>query len=124
LNEKGFTLLEALIAMAILAIVLAGLVTNFQAFLDANSASEEMSNALAAAQQVIEEMRHVEPSTLPESGTSAVEVVQVGDHEYEVVTHYCLVADYCSAASRHIVIEVGFAGRTVYTIETVFSRLS
>ena len=89
-----------------------------------HSASEESSNALAAAQQVMEEMRHLDPATLPESGSSDVEVITVGEHEFEVITHYCQIADYCSTASRHIVIEVGFAGRVIYTVESVFSRLS
>ena len=97
---------------------------NFQAFLDANSASEEMSNALAAAQVVMEETRHLDPATLPTSGSSDVKIITVGAHEFEVITHYCRIADYCSNASRHIVIEVGFAGRTIYTVESVFSRLS
>jgi general secretion pathway protein I len=122
-DARGFTLLEALVALAILGIALAGLLPAFQTFLDANSVSEERSNAVAAAQQVMELLRQQDPSSLPSSGTSTVETIQVGDHEYEVVATYCAEADYCSTAARHIVLEVSFAGNAVYQVETVFTQL-
>jgi prepilin-type N-terminal cleavage/methylation domain-containing protein len=123
MNSRGFTLLEALIAMAILGIVLAGLVPSFQSFMNANSLSEERSNAVAAAQQIMEGLRQVDPSTLPSSGTSAVQAVTIGSHEYEVVANYCVESSYCSSAARQIVLEVNFAGKTVYTVESVYARL-
>ncbi len=123
MSSRGFTLLESLIAMALLGIALAGLLPSFQAFMDANSFSEERSNAVAAAQSVMEALRQVDPSTLPASGTSAVLAVTVGDHEYEVVTTYCAEASFCSSAARHILLEVSFAGKTIYTVESVFARL-
>lgn len=122
-DARGFTLLEALVALAIMGIALAGLVPAFQAFLDANSASEERSNAVAAAQQVMEMLRQQDPASLPSSGTSAVETIQVGDHEYEVVATYCAQTTYCSSAARHILLEVSFAGNAVYEVETVFTQL-
>ena len=85
--------------------------------------SEERSNALAAAQEVIEALRHKDPASLPSSGSSALQAVTVGAHEYEVLTHYCQKPTYCDADSRHIVVEVSFAGKDVYAIETVFTRL-
>lgn len=123
MSERGFTLLEALIAMAILGIVLAGLVPAFQAFMDANSVSEERSNAVAAAQQVMEILRQEDPSGLPSSGTSSVQTVSVGNHDYEVVATYCSKPSYCSSAARHIIVEVSFAGSAVYQVESVFTRL-
>jgi prepilin-type N-terminal cleavage/methylation domain-containing protein len=122
-SERGFTLLEALIAMAILGIALAGMIPTFQSFMDANSFSEERSNAVAAGQVVMETLRQAEPSSLPSSGTSSAQAVTVGNHEYEVVATYCQVPSYCTSAARHIVVEVSFAGDTVYTLESVFSRI-
>jgi type II secretion system protein I len=123
LSQRGFTLLEALVALAILGIVLAGLLPAFQAFMDANSVSEERSNAVAAAQRVMETLRQEDPASLPSSGTSTVQAIVVGDHEYEVVATYCSNPTYCSTAARHILLEVSFAGNAVYEIETVFTRL-
>ena len=123
MNSRGFTLLEALVAMAILGIALAGLVPSFQSFMDANSLSEQRSNAVAAAQEVMEGLRQLDPSGLPSTGTSSVQAVTIGNHEYEVVANYCVETSYCSSAARHIVLEVSFAGKTVYTVESVFTRL-
>lgn len=123
MKSDGFTLLESLVALGILGVTLVAMLPAFQAFMDANSVSEERSNALAAAQEVMETLRHADPASLPTSGSSAVQAVTVGEHEYEVVTHYCQNSTYCGTDSRHIVIEVAFAGKDVYTIETVFTRL-
>ena len=123
MNSKGFTLLESVISLAILSITLVGMLPAFQTFMDANTLSEERSNALAAAQEVMETLRHKDPSSLPSSGSSAIEAVQVGSHEYEVVTHFCQNSSYCGSDIRHITVEVSFAGKSVYTIETVFTRL-
>lgn len=123
MNEKGFTLLEALVSLGILGITLVAMLPAFQSFMDANSLSEERSNALAAAQEVIESLRHKDPASLPSSGSSPVQAVTVGQHEYEILTHYCQESTYCDADSRHIVVEVSFAGKNIYAVETVFTRL-
>jgi prepilin-type N-terminal cleavage/methylation domain-containing protein len=123
MSSKGFTLLESLISLGILSITLVSMLPAFQTFMDANTLSEERSNALAAAQEVMEALRHEDPSSLPTSGSSAIQAVQVGSQEYEVVTHYCLNGTYCGSDIRHITVEVSFAGKSVYTIETVFTRL-
>lgn len=123
MSSKGFTLLESLVALGILGVTLMAMVPAFQMLMDANSLSEERSNALAAAQEVMESLRHQDPASLPSSGSSPVQAVSVGAHEYEVVTHYCRNTTYCGSDSRHIVVEVSFAGKDVYAIETVFTRL-
>jgi prepilin-type N-terminal cleavage/methylation domain-containing protein len=123
MNAAGYTLLETLIALAILSIALTGMVPAFQAALDANSFSEERSNAVAAAQEVMEALRQTDPADMPTGGASAPVVVQVGAHEYEVVARYCAQSGYCNAATRHVVVEVDFAGKTVYALETVYTRL-
>ena len=51
MNQRGFTLLESLIALALLSVTLVALIPTFQNFMDANTVSEERSNALAAAQE-------------------------------------------------------------------------
>ena len=123
MSQRGFTLLESTIALAILSIALVAMIPGFQTFMDANSLSEERSNALAAAQRTLEVLRYKDPSTLPTSGNDGIQAVTVGNHQYEVVTHYCQNASYCGSASRHIVVEVAYGGKNVYTVETVFTQL-
>jgi len=124
MKDSGFTLIEALVALAILGIAMVSVLPAFQTYVDANKLSEEHSNALAAGQTVMEALRQVRPSTLPSSGSSATQTVHAGDHDYEVVAHYCRETAYCSSTSRHIVLEVSFAGETIYELETVYTRLN
>ena len=123
MNERGFSLVEAVCALGLLAIVLLGIVPTFQVLLATNTISEQRSNAVAAAEQVMEALRQQSPSSLPSSGSSAVQTVTVGSRDYEVVAHYCTRSAYCNDDMRHIVLEVGYAGQDVYIVETVYTRL-
>ena len=123
MNARGASLIETVAALAILGIALAAAVPAFMLQMDTNTFAEHHSGAVAAAQQVMETLRNQDPASLPSSGSSAIQAVTVGHHEYEAVTHYCQRSVYCGSDSRHIVIEVSFAGQMVYTIETVFTRL-
>jgi prepilin-type N-terminal cleavage/methylation domain-containing protein len=123
MSERGFTVLESLVALGILGVALAAMVPSFQTFMDANSVSETRSNGLAAAQEVMEILRQQDPSTLPTSGASSPQAVQIGEHVYEVVARYCESSEFCNADSRHIIVEVSFAGKSIYVVETVYTRL-
>jgi len=120
---RGFSLVEALVGMAILGVALVGVLPSFVTALDANTISEERSDAVAAAQQVMEELRQTDPADLPDSGVSDVRLITVGSREYEALTRYCTEPDYCSAGSRHLVVEISFGGRTVYSVATVYTKL-
>ena len=123
MNEKGFSLVEAVCALGLLAIVLLGIVPTIQVLMQANTISEQRSNAVAAAQQVMESLRQQSPSSLPSSGSSSVQIVSVGTRDYEVVAHYCTRSEYCNDDMRQIKLEVGYAGQNVYIVETVYTRL-
>jgi type II secretory pathway pseudopilin PulG len=122
-NEKGFSLAEAVCALGLLAIVLLGIVPTIQVLMSTNTISEQRSNAVAAAEEVMESLRQQSPSSLPSSGSSAVQTVTIGSRDYEVVAHYCTRSEYCNDDMRHIVLEVGYAGHNVYIVETVYTRL-
>ena len=123
MNEKGFTVAEVVAALAVLSVALVGLLGAFQSFIDTNTFTEERSDAVAAAQMVMEVLREPDPAALPSSGSSAVQYVDVGQREYGVVVHYCTVPAYCGTDSRHIVLEVSYGGSLVYTVESVYTRL-
>jgi prepilin-type N-terminal cleavage/methylation domain-containing protein len=122
-SEKGFSLVESLCALAILGIALIGVVPTFYVLVNVDTLSEQRSNAVAAAQQVMEGLRQASPSSLPSSGSSSPQMVSVGQHDYEVTAHYCTNSTFCSTDMRHIVLEVSFGGRNVYIVETVYTRL-
>jgi prepilin-type N-terminal cleavage/methylation domain-containing protein len=123
MNEKGFSLVESLCAMGILSIALLGVVPTFHVLMQVDTLSEERSNAVAAAQQVMEGLRQQLPSSLPTSGASAIQNVSVGKRVYAVRALYCTKASYCTADTRHLVLEVSYGGRNVYIVETVYTRL-
>ncbi len=122
-GQSGFSLIEALFALAILGIALAGILPSFLGYLDNNTASEERSDAVAAAQRAMEDLRRQDPAGMPTSGTSAAQIVPVGSREYEVFVHYCLETSWCSTNTRHVTVEVNFGGSTLFTVSTVYTRL-
>ena len=123
MNEKGFSLAEALVALAILAIVLLGVLPTFHFLTQLDTVSERRSNAVAAAQQVMEAIRQQSPSSLPSSGSSALQYVTVGKYDFGVRALYCTNAAYCTTDMRHIVLQVSYGGQHVFTVETVYTRL-
>lgn len=123
MSERGLTLVEALVAMAIMGIVLAGVTPLFMTYLNANTLNEERSGAMAAAQQVLERLRAQDPADLPSSGTSAAQALTIGGRTYQATTRYCVTAAYCDTASRHVVVEVTYRGTRIFQAETVFTQL-
>lgn len=119
----GFTLTEAVLAIAIVGIVLAAMLPAFLTYSDTNTLSEERSGAVAAAQQTMESWRQLDPTTLVTTGAAPVGIVEVGNREYEVISRFCTEPTYCDSDTRHILVEVRYGGRVVYTVESVFTRL-
>ena len=123
MNERGFSLVEVLLAVALVGTVILGVLPAFIVCKDTNTRNELRSGAAAAAQSVMEGHRRVDPSTLPTTGSSAMQVVTVGERDFEVVTHYCVENVLCDLQSRHLVVEVGFGTETILTIESVYTKL-
>lgn len=123
MNQRGFSLIESLIGLALLAVVLVSLLPAFLTLMDANTFSEEHSAALAAGQRAMERMRLVDPGSLPTAGSSGVQIILVDSREFEVVTHYCRVPEYCSSSTRHVTVEIRYGGQKVYDVDTVYTRM-
>ncbi|MDZ7707507.1 MAG: type II secretion system protein [Trueperaceae bacterium] len=64
-SREGLTLVEALIAVSILTILLAAVIPAFTDALRINTRSEVRSQAVAAAQTVLDSLRAVPPSEWP-----------------------------------------------------------
>ena len=123
MNEKGVTLIEALVAVAIIGIAISSVAPAFIVQMDTNTRNEERTEAAALAAQVMETLRHEDPADMPNGGSSDPESVTVGHRTYEVVVQYCNEPSYCGPGSRHIVTEVSLDGETLYTTETVYTAL-
>lgn len=123
MKQGGFTLLEALVAMGLLAILLVGVLPTFSVLFAANTRNSERTGAVAVAQQVMEELRQAEIVELPASGSVGPQIVSIDERDYEVVRWFCLSEQFCGANSRHVMIEVNYGGRTVFTAESVYTQL-
>lgn len=124
MKSKGFSLTEALIALALLAMVAAAILPAFMTHVRANDRNELRSSAVSAAQERLESLRLQDPASLPDSGSSAPQRVKVDGRDFDVVTHYCERSEFCGDdRSRHLRVEVRFDGRTIYDVETVYTQL-
>ena len=123
LNERGFTLVESLVALAVLSMVVVGVLGAFSVHSLANTASERRMEATNAAEQVIEFLRLDDPELMPSTGTVGPQLVTLNRRGYEVYTQFCTRAEYCTDTSRHLLIEVFLDGRRVYDVETIFTQM-
>jgi type II secretory pathway pseudopilin PulG len=121
MNRQGLSIVEALVAVAVLAVALAAIVPVFTSFARINTDNELRTGAVAAAQQVMDRLRQQPFGEWPASGS--VEVVETGLRTYQVEVTYCTEdLAYCQSGSRHVRLGVGFNDRRVYAVETVYSR--
>jgi len=122
-NERGFTLLEGLLALALLGIALAGILPAFFGYMNVNTRNEVRTGAVAAAQEQMESLRVADPSALPSTGATGPSYIGIDDREFELTSRYCIRPEYCSTNSRHVLIEVAFGGNVIYQTESVFTKL-
>lgn len=120
-RRAGFSLIEAIIAIAIIGIVLAAVVPAFVSNLRINTDNEVRTGAVAAAQTVLDRFRVQPKGDWPTSGST----VSVDSHarSYDVQVDYqrfCQGGN-CFDGAELIDLEVGYGGRTRYTVSTVFT---
>lgn len=123
MKERGFTLVETLVAMGILSMVVVGVLASFMVQSASNTRSEQRTEAVAVAEQTLEFLRLDDPETMPDSGTTGPQLVNLNGREYEVYTSYCAQSGYCSDTARHLVVQVFLNGREVYDVETIYTQL-
>lgn len=123
-QESGFTLIEVIVSISLFGIMLSTLPTAFISFMRFNTQMELRSQAMAAAQYVLDEMRLENPQTMPTSGVDS-EVVTIGSRNFLVNIRYCTNAAFCGASTmRHIAVQVDYGEQDdIYAVETVFTKL-
>ena len=130
MRSRGFSTLEALIAVVLFGIAAAAILPAFMVQLNANTRGEMRTSAITVAQQTLEALRNKDTADMPHptSGDPLVvtRATSIGSSDYEITTRYCDRSEFCpptSTGSRHIAIEVRTDGRLVYHVETVFTQL-
>lgn len=123
MSQRGFSLLEVVAALALISLAAIGIVPAFMVHLRSNTRSEVRAGAVLAVERTMEGLRLQDPADLPDSGSSAPQLLTISDREYQVVVRYCVKDEYCDTSSRHLEVEVSHGGRTVYAVETVYTQL-
>ena len=88
-NERGMTLVEATVAVAILGFAVSGIMSAFMTLVDASGNMERRSMAIPASQQVLEALRLQDPEFMPNSGSVPPQLISVGSQQFQDVVSYC-----------------------------------
>jgi prepilin-type N-terminal cleavage/methylation domain-containing protein len=123
MSARGFTLAEALVAIALLAVTATAITTSLLVQTAANSRSENRLAAAKAAEQILETLRMNDPESMPSSGIVGPQLVTVNRRPFEAFISYCANPSLCSARARHISVELRLHGTRIYDVETVFTQL-
>ncbi len=119
-DSRGFTLVELLAAMSILAILLMGVTITSMGNLRSNRNMELRYEAIQAAQTVIDDIRFTDISTL---GSAIHRDVQIGPRSYDVDVTFCEKSEFClSDEIRHIAVNVSLDTKQIYQTDTVFTQ--
>jgi prepilin-type N-terminal cleavage/methylation domain-containing protein len=120
-KNAGFTLIETLLAITVIAVVFSVAIPVFVSFAGINRLSEQRTVANNAVRQSLELLRNVPISTMSSSGSVAQNVTLDG-HDLVITTYYCpLTTAPCNTTSKNIKVEVKENGKVLTTISTVFS---
>ncbi len=123
MSERGFSLVETLVAVALLAFLSTGILTAFSSQAASSGRNERRLAATAAAEQVLEFYRMDDPELMPTSGSVGPVVVAANTQEFEVFTLFCTRPTFCTDTARQLVVEVYSGPTKVYDVETVFTQV-
>ena len=77
-----------------------------------------------AAQHFLDEIRAVDPSTLPANGVGDEEVYEIDGAQYTVIPTYCEEPSWCAGTgARHIKATVYHNDEQAFETETIFTQL-
>ncbi|WP_407543697.1 type II secretion system protein (plasmid) [Deinococcus radiomollis] len=120
-RDQGFTLVEVIVAMLIFVIAITLVVPAFTSFLSLNSGNEKQTQAVRAAQQVLDRIRLQDPANL--TTNPPAQTVTVGGYPYQVAVAYCYTAAYCDSGSKDVEVEVSDNGKLLFSAETVYTQI-
>lgn len=132
MSRRGLTLVEVLIAIVVIGVLLAGVIPSFVSNLKINTESEVRSQAVTAAQTILDALRA--DGAWPDYGLDIdgnptippVRQVTSGGRTFDVEIDYgpyCEDGGSCLDGAQEVQLEVMWNGRTYYTVGTVYTDL-
>ncbi len=123
-QQAGFTMMEVLVAMTIMALVSAAMAPVFHQHAKTNTEMEKRTAAVEAAQQILDLLRFSDMTTLPTSGAGTTQTINTSGYAFSATPYYCRTADLCqSTSTRHITVEISYQNEKIYELETVYTKL-
>ena len=122
-RTAGFSLIEALVALALLSIALGGIIPVFVSYSAINLQSEVRSNAVFAAEKALDELRATPFSSWSSAGgaTTISAVENVGGRNYTVTSVWSSYGGLDN--SREVTTAVVYKGKEYFQATTVFTEL-
>ncbi len=121
--RPGFSLVESIVALTVLAVILGALIPAMAQGVRVNSQNEIRTGAVAVAQQEVDNLRALPSASWPASGTTTN--IATGTTTYSsrlTYVPYCEGAT-CFVGARLVTVEVLHNGRPHYRVQTVFTAL-
>ena len=119
---KGFGLVEAIVAAAIFAIVMASVAPTLMGLVRINRRSEQRAGAGYAAQRVLDDIRQKDFRDWPASGTE--DTVDTGQITYDYILTYCATGsdEFCRTNVRQARVEIFYQDEMLYDVEVVYTN--
>jgi type II secretory pathway pseudopilin PulG len=119
----GFGIAEAIVAVAIFAIVIASVAPVLMTLVGTNHRNEQRAEASYAAQRVLDELRQRDFPNWPASGATGT--VNTGQTVYEYELTYCTNGNdqFCRTNVRQARVEISYQGDLLYDVEVVYTDL-
>lgn len=121
---KGFSLIELLVSLLLFEVIAAASVAEVAHYIKTSRENQIRTEAAAAAQIVLDEIRAGDPAGLPRNGNGAAQNVALGSHVFQVTPTYCAKAEFCTGNSiRQVHVSVSLNSRVWYEVDTAFAQL-
>ena len=138
-NEKGMSIVETVAAMTIVSTALGGVALLMLSYQLQNVRNEIKSGGVAAAEQVLDQLRQCNVNTLPSSGTVTIPASNtattspcgstinplnyMGNKFYSAQITYCQNTSYCDSSTRQVQVRIFYENTNVFQAETVYTAL-
>lgn len=122
MNTRGFTIVEIMVALSLLAILGAAVLSSQMANVRANIQTEIRMQGNTVVRQGLEELRSRD--ILPVTGSEKSDITS--GRTFEVVKEFCPSSNDppCTPTSIHVRVTANYEGKPVSSADTVFTKVN